>query len=193
MVSVGEKPRSSQARMVDDSIFSEPQGPVALEKGEESRPAERQRAVMENSPALEPLAHCMDGAPQKGKRGPRAIQTAKPAAERGGIGHALGIFDRGRRSFQRTAFQEATPQCLAASDQAVVGVREREGRQEGEGLVARFATAAPHPNPIVILVMSLLGAAAVANDGIAQTKGALARDTPRLGPIDLEVVLRVRK
>src|SRR5215472_4930616 len=52
--SVGEKPRSSQARMVDDSIFSEPQGPVAFEKGKESWPAERQQAVMENSPALEP-------------------------------------------------------------------------------------------------------------------------------------------
>src|SRR5215831_3556877 len=89
---------STQARMVDDSIFSEPQGPVALEKGKESWPAERQQAVMENSPALEELAHRMDGAPQKGKPGPRAIQTAKPAAERGGIGHALGIFDRGRRS-----------------------------------------------------------------------------------------------
>lgn len=148
---------------------------------------------MENSPALEPLAHRMDRALQKGKRGPRGIQIEKPAAERGGVGHALGIFDRGRRCFQRTAFQEATPQRLAASDQAVVGVREREGRQEGEGLVARFATAAPHPNPIVIMVMSLLGAAAVANDRMAQTKWALLRDTPRLSPIDLEIVLRVRK
>ena len=55
-----------------------------------------------------------------------------------------------------------------------------------------MATAAPHRNPIVILVMSLLGAAAVANDRMAQTQGALARDTPRLGPIDLEVVLRLR-
>src|SRR6516165_703690 len=68
--SVGEKPRSSQARMVDDSIFSEPQGPVAFQKGEESRPAERQRAVMENSPAPEPLAHRLDRAPQTRKRGP---------------------------------------------------------------------------------------------------------------------------
>ena len=59
--------------------------------------------------------------------------------------------------------------------------------------MARFAAAAPHPNPIVIMVMSLLAAAAVANDGIAQIKGVLSRDTPRLGPIDLEVVLRVRK
>ena len=115
--------------MVDDSIFSEPQGPVACQKGEQSRPAEWQRAVMENLPALEPLAHRMDGAPQTGKREPRGIQTAKPAAERGGIGHALGIFDRRRRCFQRTAFHEATAQCLAASDQAVVGVRERERRQ----------------------------------------------------------------
>jgi hypothetical protein len=45
----------------------------------------------------------------------------------------------------------------------------------------------------VIMVMSLLGAAAVAHDRMAQTKGALLRDTPRLGPIDLAVVLRVRK
>src|SRR5215471_19101381 len=150
-------------------------------------------AVMENPPALEPLAHRLDRAPQKGKRRPRGIQTAKPAAERGGIGHAMGIFDRGRRCFQRTAFHEATPQRLAASDQAVVGIRERERRQERERLVARFATAAPHTNPIVFLVMSLLGAAAVANDRMAQTKGALSRNTPRLGPIDLEVVLRARK
>src|SRR5215472_11989424 len=148
--------------MVDDSIFSESQGPVTRQKGEERRPAEWQRAVMENLPSLKPLAHRMDGAPQTGKREPRGIQTAKPAAERGGIGHALGIFDRGRRCFQRTAFQEATAQRLTASDQAVVGIRERERRQEGEGLVARLATSAPHPNPIVILVMSLLAAPAVA-------------------------------
>ena len=179
--------------MVDDSIFSEPQGPVACEKGEQRRPAERQQAVMENTPAPEPLAHRLDGTPQEGKRGPRGIQTAKPAAQRGGIGHALGIFDHRRRLFHRTAFHEATPQRLAASDQAVVGVREREGRQEGEGLVARFTTAAPHPNPIVIWVMRLLAAAAVANDRMAPTQGALARDTPSLGPIGLEVVLRFRK
>src|SRR5215831_9235697 len=141
---------------------------------------------MENPPALEPLAHRLDRAPQNRKRGPRGIQAAKPAAERGGIGHALGIFDHRRRRFQRTAFQETTPQRLAASDQAVVGVRERERRQEGERLVARSADAAPHPNPIVFWVMSLLAATAVANDRMAQTKGALAKDTPRLGPIDLE-------
>ena len=179
--------------MVDGSIFSEPQGPVACEKGEQRRPAERQQAVMENTPAPEPVAHRLDGTPQEGKRWPRGIQTAKPAAQRGGIGHALGIFDHRRRLFHRTAFQEATPQRLAASDQAVVGVRGREGRQEGEGLVARFTTAAPHPNPIVFLVMSLLAAAAVANDRMAPTQGALARDTPSLGPIGLEVVLRFRK
>src|SRR6516165_6779767 len=69
MVSVGERPRSSQARMVDGSIFSEPQGPVACEKGEQRRPAERQQAVMENTPAPEPLAHRLDGTPQEGKRG----------------------------------------------------------------------------------------------------------------------------
>jgi hypothetical protein len=45
----------------------------------------------------------------------------------------------------------------------------------------------------VIRVMSLLGAAPVAHDRMAQTQGALSRDTPRLGPIDLELVLRVRK
>ena len=56
-----------------------------------------------------------------------------------------------------------------------------------------LATAAPHPNPIVIWVMSLLAAAAVANDGIAQTQGASARNLPRFGPIHLEVVLRGRK
>ena len=56
-----------------------------------------------------------------------------------------------------------------------------------------MAMAAPHPNPIVFLVMSLLAAAAVANDGIAQTQGASARNLPRFGPTHLEVVLCGRK
>jgi hypothetical protein len=36
----------------------------------------------------------------------RRIQAVEPSAQRGGIGHAIGVFDGGRRGFPGTAFQE---------------------------------------------------------------------------------------
>jgi hypothetical protein len=53
-------------------------------------------------------------------------------------------------------------------------VRKREQRKEGEGRPAIGAAAATDPNPVVILVVSLLAAPAVTNDRIAFTNRAPA-------------------
>ena len=58
-----------------------------------------------------------------------------------------------------------------------------------------MTNAAPDPDPIMMFVMSLLAAAAVTNDRVAQTDRASAQDNfrTRLGPIGFEVVMRGRK
>jgi hypothetical protein len=53
-------------------------------------------------------------------------------------------------------------------------VRKREQRKEGEGLPAIGASAAMDPNPVVMLVVSLLAPASVTNDRIAFTHRASA-------------------
>jgi hypothetical protein len=53
-------------------------------------------------------------------------------------------------------------------------VRERGQREKGEGLAATCAAAAMNPNPVVILVVSLLAAAAMTNDRIPITNRAPA-------------------
>jgi hypothetical protein len=53
-------------------------------------------------------------------------------------------------------------------------VRKREHRKEGEGRSAISAAAAMDPNPVVMLVVSLLAAASVINDRIPFTNRAPA-------------------
>ena len=71
-------------------------------------------------------------------------------------------------------------------------VRERKARQAGEGLPTTRATAAPDVNPVVMLIVRLLAAASMADDGIAFTSGASPQDNfgaPR-GPLRFELVRR---
>jgi hypothetical protein len=106
------------------------------------------------------------GGAQKRKRRLREIQTLKPSAQGGGIGHPLGILDSGRRSFPATTFHKVAPKRLATGDQAVVAIGQREGRQKGECLPAEIAEAAPNRNPVMVFVVSLFAPAAMADDGI---------------------------
>jgi hypothetical protein len=101
---------------------------------------------------------------QKGTGGFGGIQAARPAAEGGGIGDTIGVFERGRRLFPGAVLDQAPSQGLTASQQAVVRVRERKQREEGEGLPAIGAATAPDPNPIVMFIVGLLAAASVADD-----------------------------
>jgi len=123
------------------------------------------------------------------------VQIPGPAAERGGIGDAIWVFERGRRLFPGAVLLKAPPQCLTASQLAVVGVRERKRWQEGEGLPAAGAPTATDPDPIVMLIVRLLAAASMANDRIAFTLGTSAQDdlVAAFGPIGFELVLRGRK
>jgi len=107
----------------------------------------------------------------------------------------LGVFESRSRGFPSTAFHKVAPQRLAAGDEAVVAVGKREGREESERLPAQIAEAAPNRNPVMIFVMSLFAPSAMADNRIAQTKRAVAKDCPstNFDPIGFEVVLSGRQ
>jgi hypothetical protein len=85
---------------------------------------------------------------------------------------------------------ETPPQRLAAGQHAVVGVRERKRRQEGESLPAAGAQTATDPDPIVVFIVRLLAAVSVANDRITFTNRASPQDelTAVCGPISFQLV-----
>ncbi len=123
---------------------------------------------------------------QNGKWRLRRIQTPEPTAQGGEIGHAIGIFNRGRGGFPATAFHEVAPERLATRDQAVVAIRRRERRQEGERLPTKIAETSANRNPIMIFIVRLFPATPMADDRIAQTNRALTQDrsSTRFDPID---------
>ena len=129
---------------------------------------------------------------EKGKSRLGAVQSVGPAAERGRIGHAVGIFERRRGLLPGTMFHQAPPQCLTARQQTVMGVRERKQREEGEGLPATTAATAPNPDPVVVCIVRLLEATSVADDQVASTN----RASPQNGfgavrrPIGFQLVWR---
>src|SRR5262249_53370335 len=55
-------------------------------------------------------------------------------------------------------------------------------RKNGEGLLARRAPAAPHPDPVVLVVVSLLAASPVPNDGVALAERTVARQLCQSDP-----------
>src|SRR5207245_7701096 len=128
------------------------------------------------------------------KRKPRlgTVQATRPTAERGRIGHAVCVFERRRGLFPGVVLHKAPPQCLATGEQAVMGVRERKPRQEGESLPAIGAAATADLNPVVMLVVCLLAAASMADDRIVLTNGALPQNGPGTTgrPIGFQLVRR---
>ena len=152
--------------MVGGSVFSETQGPIPLEAGEYSLPAQPQAAQVKTFACLQRLSNSVHGGAQKRKPRLREIQTSKPSTHGGGIGDPLRIFDSGRRGFPATTFHKVAPQRLAAGNQAVVAIGQREGRQKGERPPAQIAEATPNRNPIMVFVMSLFAPAAMTDDGI---------------------------
>ena len=105
-----------------------------------------------------------------------AVQSVSPAAKRGSIGHAVGVFECRRRLLPGTMLHKAPPQCLTARQQTVMGVRERKQREEGEGLPATTAATAPNPDPVVVCIVRLLAATSVADDQVASTNRAWPQD-----------------
>ena len=128
------------------------------------------------------------------KRKPRlgTVQPIRPTSERGGIGHAVRVFERRRGLFPGVVLHKAPPQCLATSQQAVMSVREREARQESEGLPAAGTAATTDANPVVMLVVCLFAAVSMADDRIVLTNGALPQNGIGTagGPIGFQLVRR---
>lgn len=92
-------------------------------------------------------------------------------------------------------FREIPSQRLAAGDQAVVAIRWRERRQEGERLFTPIAKAAADRNPVMIFVVVLFTTTAMADGRVAQANGTLAQDwsSISLDPIGFQIALRRRK
>ncbi|MGB8293868.1 MAG: hypothetical protein WCG85_00415, partial [Polyangia bacterium] len=80
---------------------------------------------------------------------------------------------------------------MAARQQAVVRVWERERRQEGKGLATTVTDTAPDFNPVVMFIVSLLEAAAMPDDRVTFTNRAPARNDlgALCGPIGFQVDL----
>jgi hypothetical protein len=145
--------------------------------------------------SVEPRAYGKHRPAQTRKRHLRRVETPEPSAQRGGIGYAIRIFDRGRRSFPTTTLYEIAAQRMTTCDQAVMAVGRREWRQESKRLSASVANPAANPDPIMLFIMSLLASATVTDDGILLTDWTPAQDDfrARLGPIGFEVALGRRK
>src|ERR1035441_10255997 len=117
-----------------------------------------------------------NGLAEKGKCRLRKVQAARPALDCGGIGQTVRILQLRQRLFPRTVLRKAPLQCLTARQQAVMRVWEREHRKKSKRRPAIGAATAMNPNPVVILVVRLLAAAAMTNDRIPLTKRASAYD-----------------
>ena len=88
----------------------------------------------------------------------------EPAAQGGGVGDAIGIFERRRGIFPRAPLHKAPPQRLAARAQAVVGVRQGESGQEAKDYTAQRTKTAAVADPIVTLIMGLFASPAMTDD-----------------------------
>ena len=190
-MSVGEKQPPSQARMVGDGDFLKSQRPESGKEREYGMPAQCQGIMNEDLGPAEPSAYAQHRPAQTRKRRARRIQTPEPSAQRGRVGHAIGIFDRGRRRFPATPLDEIAAQRLAACDQAVMAVGRREGWQEGKRLAAPAAKTAANPDPIMVFIMSLFAPAPVTDDRILHANRSAAQNDirGRLSPISFAVVL----
>src|SRR5215831_10566262 len=181
--------------MVGGEVFLNAQGPKAAKKWEDGGPGQLQITVAEDLSAADPSIDRRQRASQDGVEWLRRIQFPKPAAERGRVGHAMGILHRRCRRFPATVLDKVAPQRLTAGDQAVMRVRERKPRQEGDRLAARLTDASPDRNPVMIFIMSLFAPPTMANDRVQQTNWALADQffCACLRPIGWQVALRCGK
>jgi hypothetical protein len=91
--------------------------------------------------------------------------------------------------------QKVSAERLSASQQAVVGVGEREQGKQGEGLSATRAKAASDPNPVVMFIVGLLAPPTVTDDGIPFANRASPQDdlVAVASPVGFELVRRGRK
>ena len=179
--------------MVGGEIFSAPQRPENLQN--RRQPRHRPSLVIGRITRRKPVMDARECLPEKGKIRLGGVQMLGPATERRRIGRPIRVLERRRRLFPRVVLHKAPPQCLTASQQAVLGVRERKQRQEGEGLSATVAATAPDLDPIMVFIVRLFAAVSMADNRIAFTSGASPQDDfgAARGPIRFTLVRRDRK
>src|SRR5215469_639851 len=102
-----------------------------------------------------------------------------PAAQGGRRGYAVGIFERWGRVFPRTLLHKAPPHRLAACNQTEVGVGQGESREKAYRHTAVLALTAAVSDPVVAIIMRLLGSPAVTVDGIVLTRGTQSKQLTR--------------
>ena len=177
--------------MVGDVEFLESQRPESGKEREYGMPAQRQRIMNEDLGPAEPSGYGQHRPAQTGKWRDRRIQAPEPSAQCGRIGHAIGIFHRGRRSFPATPRDEIAAQRLATCDQAVMAVGRTEGWQKGKRLAAPAAKTAANLDPSMVFIVRLFPPAPVSDNRILHTNRAAAQNDirARLGPIGSAVVL----
>ena len=175
----------------EGKILSETEGPEDLQNRSQPRQSFRIRLIAGRQP-MSDAGECLA---QEGTSRLRRVQAPRPAAEGGGIGDAIRVFERGRRVFPGVVLLQAPPQGLTTSQQAVVCVRERKRWQKGEGLPAPPAVTATDLDPVVMLIVRLLAASSVAGDRIALTNGTSPQDDigGLFGPIRPKLVQWGRK
>jgi len=173
-----------------EEMFSATQGPENLHNPRQ--PSQRPSLLIDRITRCQPVSDAGERLAEKGKGRLGAVQSVGPAAERGGIGHAVRVFERRHRLLPGTMLHRAPPQSLTARQQTVMGVRERKQQEEGEGLPATGAATPPDPDPVVVFIVGLLAAASMADDGIAFTSGASPQEdfSATRGPLRFELVRR---
>jgi hypothetical protein len=115
------------------------------------------------------MSYAGNGLAEKEKSQLGRVQAARPAADSGRIRQSIRVFQLGQGRLPRTVLRKVPPQYLAARQQTEMRVGKREHRKESKGSSATSAAATMYPDPVVMLIVSLLAAAAVTNDRIPIT------------------------
>jgi hypothetical protein len=119
--------------------------------------------------ARQPVNYASEGLAEKGRTQLRKVQATQPAADCGRVRQPIRILELGQSHFPRAVIHKTQAQCLKARKQAVMRVWKRERRKESERLPAISAAAAMNPDPVVMLIVSLLAAPPVTDDRISFT------------------------
>jgi len=179
--------------MVGGKNFSEAQGPQNLQN--RSKPRQKVSFTIVLITARQPVNEAGKRLPQKGKGRLGGVQIVRPAAQRRGIWHTVRVLERRRRLLPGAVLLKTPPQCLHPRQQAVMRVRERKQREEGEGGAATKTVTAADPYPVMIFIVRLLTAVAMTDDGIAHTNRTLPQDdlVAVSSPVSFKLVRRGRK
>jgi len=143
-------------------------------RGFEEPELSRTTAPLPHRDRFAPASHAGEHLPGEGKRLLRTVQTVRPAADSGGIGQAIRVFEIRQCLLPRAVLYPSPPPCLTVRQPALMRVRQRKQREEGEGRAAARTGAATDLNPVMILVVRLLAAASMTDGRTAFTDRALA-------------------